>query len=203
MHGAVAAVQVRPAAGQTPGVCQVASSSDGDYGFFVPYRKGRSIGGLLEQWDATIDLLVLDLSRELTVPVSLPFVIDCAADVTIIPRKLLPRAVFPMERSVWPFWVPVTGLAGGERIGLSFDASIAIVAPEGRFGALSFGLLTVVVVNDWPEEHGTLGLDALRRVLTVSDSEHVSFWRLGNNTASSPEAPTDYIPLETSSLESN
>ena len=60
----------------------------------------------MEQWDAVIHLLVLDLSRELTLPVIVPFVIDTGTDVTLIPRKLLPKAAFPRERAVWPFEMP-------------------------------------------------------------------------------------------------
>jgi hypothetical protein len=34
------------------------------------------------------------------------------------------------------------------------------------------------VVDYWEEDYAVLGLDALRRVVMVSDDQHVSFWPL-------------------------
>jgi hypothetical protein len=140
-----------------------------------------------------IDLLLLDLSRRLTVSVVMPLVVDSGTDVTIIPRKLLPPATFPRERAVWPFYVPVTGLTGRTTMGLTFSATLAIVPREAGFGALSIGLLNVVVVDDdaWLGEFGMLGLDALRRVVVISDPKHISFWPLGISPAPSSAGLTD------------
>jgi len=132
----------------------------------------------LEQWEATINLLVTDLSLSSTFSGFIPFVIDTATDVTIIPRKLVPPNAFPVREAVKPYFVPVEGLTGRTVVGRTFSASLAIVPPAAKYGGLGFNILTIVVVDSWEGKYAMLGLDAIRRVVMVSDHDHVSFWPL-------------------------
>jgi hypothetical protein len=106
----------------------------------------------------------------------LPFVVDTGTDATIVPRKLLPDGLFPRSKAVSGTWIPVVGLAGGWIAGLPFAASLAISPQAPGANGLSFGRLTVVVVDSWDQNYGMLGMDALRNVVTVFDRDHVCFW---------------------------
>jgi hypothetical protein len=178
MHGPILAKEIRASWGKFPGVCQQSGPARMNHGFFVLYRRVRRIGGALEQYEAVIELFVQDLSAGSTFANYIPFVIDTGTDVTIIPRKLVPEEAFPVDKAVKPYGVPVEGLTGWRVFGRTFSASLAIVSPELTFAGLGFGKLTVVVVDSWEGDFAMLGLDALRRVVIVSDHEHVSFWPL-------------------------
>jgi len=148
------------------------------YGFHVPYRSVGLIEGALEQCEAVISLMVIDLTPGSTFCDFIPFVIDTGTDVTIIPRNLVPRSAFPVQGANTSYEVPVTGLTGRTLWARIYSASLAIVPPTTKFGGLGFNVLTIVVVDTWEGECAVLGLDALRQVVVVSDPKHITFWPL-------------------------
>lgn len=172
MYAPSPAIQVWPASRHFAGVCQCVGSFNPSNGLFVPYRR---VPGYSDAYEAVINLFVIDLSSPFAD--YLPFVIDTATDVTIIPRKLLSRSnTFPPSRAIGPY--SVKGLTGKTVIGLRFRAAVAIAPRRPGPTPLGFGKLKPIVVDDWKENYGMLGLDALRRVVMVSDSDHVCFWPL-------------------------
>ncbi len=177
MHAVCSAIPLIEPRGSLPGVCQSSASSGSRQGFFVPYRCGEQVGGILEQSQAEIELFVRDPHSHFIDLI--PFVIDTATDVTIIPRTQVGDA-FQSRNAVPPYLVPVVGLTGRTVFGRAYSASLSIAPPSSDFESLSFGSLTVVVVDEtsWGYNYGMLGLDALRRVVMVSDADHVSFWSM-------------------------
>jgi hypothetical protein len=175
MHAPTFAKELRPAGKNgVPGICQSDCIAKQAFGFFVPFSRDLEVP---DRCEAVIRLLVHDLSS--TFLHFLPFVIDTGTDVTIIPRRLLRR-----PEGAWAFQVgktlsqyEVVGLTGGAIVGLRFRSTIAIVSDQSGL-VLSLGELQPIVVadEDWEENYGMLGLDALRQVVMVSDSEHISFW---------------------------
>lgn len=152
------------------GVCQSGCPSNDKDGWFVPYRR---VPGFADGYEAVINLYVHDLSSTLICVA--PFVIDTATDVTIIPRRLMigPDA-FQTAKALGPY--RVKGLTGKVVVGQRFRASMFIPLRQRDETPLSFGVLKPVVVDEWEGDYGTLGLDALRRVVMVSDKDHVSLW---------------------------
>jgi hypothetical protein len=149
------------------GVCQSGCPFNGANGWFVPYRRVRDFH---DAYEAVINLHVLDLSS--TFMCVMPFLIDTGSDATIIPRHFLRPGAFE-KKSAGPS--DVKGISGNRIFGKRFRAAMHI--PLLRHGPepLSFGELEVMVVEQ-RMDYGVLGLNALRRVLMVSDREHVSFW---------------------------
>jgi hypothetical protein len=68
-------------------------------------------------------------------------------------------------------WRTICGLTGGDATGASFQAVLSIPYACG-FKPFDFGKMEIVVVDNW-KGHGMLGLNALRRVLMLSDQQHV------------------------------
>lgn len=152
------------------GVCQALGPSTPHYGWFVPYCP---VPGYTDAYDAVIDLLVVDLSSGFADV--LPFVIDTGTDVTIIPRRLLTRHdVFPPSKALGAY--SVTGLTGRVVTGLRFRAAIAIASLRPEPPPLSFGVMKPVVVDDWREDYGMLGLDVLLQVVMISDADQICLW---------------------------
>ena len=173
------ASEIVPSCGRLPGVCQSSNPLRSDYGYHVEYQHLGRIGGTLEQWEVVIDLFVRD-SHSSFVDL-LPFVVDMGTSLTIIPRSLVAHNAFPLRKAIVPYAVPVLGVTGTIVFGHTFSATVAIAPPSTRYTPLRFGNLTIVVVDPcaWEEEFGVLGLDALHRVVMVTDREHVTFWRSG------------------------
>lgn len=156
------------------GVCQATDHSTPYHGWLVPYR---SVPNYIDAYEAVIDLLVVDLSSGPVFVAILPFLIDTGTDITIIPRRLLKSAnAFPPRKMLEEY--SVEGLTGRVVVGHRFRAAMAVASLRSEPPPLSFGVLKPVVVEekDWPWDYGTLGLDALRRVVMISDADHVCFW---------------------------
>jgi len=173
MHGPNLATLIQPASRRDfyAGVCQSGCQSNSSLGWFVPYRRVR---GYFNAYEAVINLHVQDLHS--TFVAILPFVIDTGTDVTIIPRRLLDPGAFPRSKSLGRY--EVKGLAGGTVVGLRFRAAVSVALLRRGSDLLGFGKLTPIVVRDedWEGDFGMLGLDALRKVVMVSDGDCVSLW---------------------------
>jgi len=180
MHGPVLAKEIRRCRGRFPGVCQSSGSIETGYSFFVRYRRVGQISGPLEQWEAVINMLVADPSTSSMF--FIPFVIDTGTDVTIIPRNLVPKAAFPTDKAVRPYTLTIIGFPDWIVFGRPFSANLAIVPPAAKYEGLGFKGITITVVDSWEGKYALLGLDALRQVVMVSDSDHVSFWPLPTGT---------------------
>ena len=152
------------------GFCRSGCPYNDEGGWFVPYRRVREY---TDAYEAVINLCVIDLSS--TFICGVPFVIDTGTDVTIVPRRLVSRPhAFQVKNSLGPY--KLQGLTGGGVVGLRFNAAMFLPLPQRDLPSLSFGRLKPVVVDHWKDDYGMLGLDALRRVVMVSDREHVSLW---------------------------
>lgn len=150
------------------GVCHSGCPFNSTNGWFVPYRRA---GNSHDCYEAVINLYVLDLSS--TFMCVMPFLIDTGSDATIIPRHLLKAGAFE-KKSVGPS--KVEGISGKRIFGQRFRAAMYIPLLQRGPEPLSFGKLEVMVVEQGAMNYGVLGLNALRRVLMVSDRDHVSFW---------------------------
>jgi hypothetical protein len=132
----------------------------------VPYRR---VKGYHKAFDAVISLEIRECGGRCAYPQTVSFVIDTGTDVTIVPRKSLDKNAFaPTFRTVNR---EVAGLTGGRATGPSFQAVLSIPSGCG-FKPFDFGKVEIVVVDNWMG-HGMLGLNALRRVLMLSDQRHV------------------------------
>jgi hypothetical protein len=170
-------MKVHEPKGGLPGVCKFKSSDVTTFGFFVPYLHVGDIANVLEQWEALIRLFVRDTSKSSSQIIYVPFLIDTGTDVTIIPRNLIPNNDFLRINAVKPYKVPVTGLTGKTVFGDTFNAHLSIVPFEKKGKhSLDLGEITIVIVNSWEDDKAVLGLDAIRRVLMISDSNNVYFW---------------------------
>lgn len=172
MHAPTRATQViRPARRNFyAGVCRSECPFNTGDGWFVPYRRVRDFP---DGYEAVISLYVKDFSSSFLCAV--PFVIDTATDVTIIPRRLMSRPdAFQIGKALGPY--QVKGLTGKAVVGHRFRASMFIQPRQRGVTPLSFGVLKPIVVDDWEGDYGALGLDALRLVVMVSDRENVSLW---------------------------
>lgn len=173
MHGPNLATLIKPASRRDfyAGVCRSGCQANAGLGWFVPYRRVR---GYFKAYEAIINLHVQDLQS--TFVAILPFVIDTGTDVTIIPRRLLSPSAFPRSKSLGPY--DVTGLTGKTVVGLRFRAAVSVAQLQRSSDLLGFGKLTPIVVRDkdWEGDYGMLGLDALRKVVMVSDGDCVSLW---------------------------
>jgi hypothetical protein len=168
--------EVVPPQGKRPGVCRARVGGRLIYGFFVRYRRRRHKEALPELCEAVMELWVEDLSEGSKFSGFVPFVIDTGSQVIIVPRTLVPEKAFPRDRALKPGNVIVRGAGGEEFPGLLFRASPSVPSPAPKYGALSFQEMKIVVVDAWHDEYALLGLDALRRVVLTSDSDHVCLW---------------------------
>jgi hypothetical protein len=174
MHAPNQAAEVWPASayGYIAGLCRSGCPSNPSRGWFVPYRP---VPAYPDAYEAVITLYVKDLSSPFLD--FLPFVIDTGTDVTIIPRKLLKRAyAFPPSKTLGQY--KVEGLTGKVVVGLRFRAAVAIVPHRPGPDPLRFDELKPIIVDDWKDKYGMLGLDALRQVMMVSDRDHICLWPL-------------------------
>ena len=172
MFGPISAKQVR-AAGQNgiAGICQSrVTSYPKYYGWFVPYQE------MPEDSECSQAVIILFVQDLLSYADHLPFIIDTGSDVTIIPRKLLEPRAFPKREAIAERGV--IGVTGKVVTGLRFKAAIAISKLPSGPSSFSFPPLQPVIVDNWESDCGVLGLDALRKVVMVSDQNYVSFWPL-------------------------
>ncbi len=134
----------------------------------VPYRK---VKGFWHACEAVISLEVLELGCGCTCPEIVSFVVDTGTDVTIVPGAACKSSFRgePLDRR------SVTGLTGGCLLGRVYRAALSIPWRGGGLAPFSFGEMKIAVVASWPHRHGMLGLDALRRVVMLSNHEHLCF----------------------------
>jgi hypothetical protein len=105
----------------------------------------------------------------------MPFVIDTASDATVIPRRHLPRGAFPPENAIGDA-IDIIGVVGASINGRRYRATLSLSAPNGP-PPLVFKGLEVLIVDRWNGDCATLGLDALRQIVFVSDGQHICLWR--------------------------
>ena len=174
MHAAVGAQAIVDARGAKPGLSELRALCNPGYGFFVKYRRRGKVRRTLERWEAVIELLVQDLCSQVAYSRRVIFLVDTGSDVTIIPRTLLPAKAFPPDKA--QAWVPICGLTGRTITGWLFaEALLSMIPPSSSAPGLSFKV-PVLVADQWYGDHAVLGLDVLRRLIVVSDQEHLCFW---------------------------
>jgi len=175
MHAPNHATQVIAPAGLGfyAGVCQSGCQFNTINGWFIPYHRLRVSR---HAYEAVINLYLLDLSSSFMRV--MPFIIDTASEATIISRHFLRSGAFE-KSAAGPSDVEV--LSGNRIFGKRFRAALHIPLLQHGPKPLTFGKLDVMVVNQ-RMDYGVLGLNALRRVLMVSDRDHVSFWPLTTRT---------------------
>lgn len=159
------------------GVCQYSEDSNPNHGWFVRYRR---IPRYSNAYEAVMSFIVVeDSSGGVAQQYLLKFLIDTGSPYTIIPRQLLQPdpswgEPFLPSRALGPF--TVGGIGGGSTRGYRFHARISLYWPRRDPRPFSFDKLEVIVVDSWKDNYGILGLDALRQVVIVSDSNHLCLW---------------------------
>jgi len=149
--------------------CHGAPSLGGSHGWAVPYRRAEGFNAC----EAVVNLYVLELGAHGAFMDIVPFVIDTGTDVSIVPRTLLgPESFRGKELEVHD----LIGFAGTPFVARRYRAALAIAARRPEPASVCFGAVDIFVVDAWNFPHAALGLDALRRVVLISDSKQVSFW---------------------------
>jgi len=169
MHCPAGAEIVRPS--NRPflaGICKGLASPAGGFGWFV---------GCHEQTTSRYAFIVYIIVKEVNSSFVgvLPCLIDTGSQVTIIPRKLI-KLQGSFEKSRATGSAEILGVGGSPLFGYRFPALLAIYSEEDSPRPLSFGTQMLVVVDSWFGDYGVLGLDVLRKVLLVSDANHICFW---------------------------
>ena len=151
-------------------------------------RADRCVGlcpelrGYSTTHEAFVTLLVTDLADGLHFTQQMPFRIDTGTPVSIVPRQRL-QGGFRPPLSGWsptdidaPRQYAIGGVGGGWLRGHRYRAALALQSLNGG-EPLVFGTISLFVTDEGHTlEYGLLGLDALRKVIMVSDHEHISFW---------------------------
>lgn len=156
---------IRHPSGFEPGVCSIAWAGREPTGLFVPRCDDGRV---------YINVGVRDPDSGLVFRVKC--LVDTGAVITAIPRSLLGpnegRHAFQKYEHSLDIWFRDEGkpLRGQQHV-----AGLFIASPgEGLY----LGSIPVVIVSDHgTSDHGILGVDALKLVISVFDSQMFSVWR--------------------------
>ena len=158
--------------GYYAGACQELGLDNPSTGWLVPYR---SAPGHPRRFEAVVKLLLTDLSGSVFSN-WVPFFVDTGSDVTILPRHLLPDGAFSGAPVGSDY---IAGLVGPNAVlGYYYAASMTFWAPRSRYRPIHIAHFEPLVTYEWGQPFGALGLDVLRKIITVFDSNHVAFWPL-------------------------
>ena len=156
-----------------PGLCKIETGVGEEYGWYVYYTLNK---WRYEGWDIYIKLLVEEKADNTSNIEEIKFLVDTGSPRTIIPRRLITRVgAFQYEKSegAWE----IEGISGRIIIGLQYSVFISIPSQKKNYPSLSFDKIKVLVSDDINLHYGILGLDAIRRIVIISDNEYVTFWR--------------------------
>lgn len=145
----------------------------------IPYRERWAKGS--KDCEAVITLAVMEWSlrgRCANVETA-SFVVDTGTNVTIAPDGFF-QSSFRQSRGSKPSkWKRVRGITVGDPLFAPCYPAVLSIPNYGNTSApFSFGMIEIAIVpkETWEHAHGVLGLDALRRVMTLSDGKSIFFW---------------------------